>query len=119
MDKRIELNDFKSHISSYLNIQNDNFRVFRICANDIECELTSYENQFSYLTQNTKFLIKLGTPLKYGEYVLPLYKLNKSKGSFTYLCDFMITHNMSVLNHKELLREDLKEECNIDIPIEK
>lgn len=119
MDKRIELNDFKTHISDYLKIANDNFRVFRICQNDLECELTSHENQFSYLTQNTKFLIKLGTPLKYGEYVLPVYKLNKSKGSFAYLCDFMITHGMSVLNHKELLRDDLKDECSIEIPIER
>ena len=119
MDKRIDLNEFKLHIASYLNISIDAFRVFRICQNDLECELTSHENQFSYLTQNTKFLIKLGTPLKYGEYVLPIFKLNKAKGSFNYLCDFMITHGMSVLNHKELLRDDLKDECDLDIPLDK
>lgn len=79
MDKRIDLNEFKNHIDEYLKIGVDNFRVFRMCPNDLECELTSYENQFSYLTQNTKFVIKLGPPLKYGEYVLPVYKLNKVK----------------------------------------
>ena len=76
MDKRMDLNTFKSHVNEYLKLGNDNFRVFR---NDFECELTSYENQFSYLTQNTKFVIKLGPPLKYGEYVIPVYKLNTSK----------------------------------------
>lgn len=119
MDKRIELNEFKSHANEYLKISNDNFRVFRICQNDIECELTSHENQFSYLTQNTKFLVKLGPPLKYGEYVLPVFKVNKVMGSISYLCDFMIVHGLSVLNHKELLREDLKEECNLDVEVEK
>jgi hypothetical protein len=54
MDKRIDLNEFKSHINEYLKIGNDNFRVFRMCPNDLECELTSYENQFSYITQNTE-----------------------------------------------------------------
>lgn len=78
MDKRINLTEFKTHVKDYLQICNENFRVFRICQNDVECELTSHENQFSYLTQNTKFLIKLGPPLKYGEYVLPVFKLNKS-----------------------------------------
>lgn len=79
MDKRIELNEFKTHVDEYLKIGLDNFRVFRMCPNDLECELTSPENQFLYLTQNTKFLIKLGPPLKYGEYVIPIYKLNKVK----------------------------------------
>lgn len=78
MDKRIDLNEFKAHADEYLKISNENFRVFRICQNDLECELTSHENQFSYLAQNPKFLIKLGPPLKYGEYVLPVYKLNKT-----------------------------------------
>ena len=82
MDKRIDLNEFKSHIDQYLKIGNDNFRVFRMCPNDLECELTSYENQFSYLTQNTKFIIKLGPPLKYGEYVLPVFMLNRLKVHF-------------------------------------
>ena len=78
MDKRIDLNEFKKHADSYLKINIENFRVFRICQSDMECELTACENQFSYLTQNTKFLIKLGPTLKNGEYVLPMFKLNKA-----------------------------------------
>ena len=31
----------------------------------------------------------------------------------------MIEHNFSVLDHKILLREDLKEECNEDIPLDR
>lgn len=99
----------------FFKISNDNFRVFRICQNDLECELTAHENQFSYLTQNTKFLVKLGPPLKYGEYVLPIYKLNRALGTISYLCDFMIVHGLSVLNHKELLKDDLREECNLEV----
>jgi ubiquitin C-terminal hydrolase len=119
MDKRIDLSDFKLHISSFLSLTRDNFRVFRMCRNDFECELTSCENQFSYLTQNTEFVIKLGRPLKYGEYVVPVYKLSKEKSSMTYLCDFMILHGLSVLSHKELLCDDLKDECNLDVTVEK
>ena len=119
MDKRIDLNEFKAHIDEYLKLSSVNFRVFRMCPNDIECELTSYESQFLYLAQNSKFIIKLGPPLRYGEYVLPVYKLNKPNGNFTYLCDFMIMHGMSVMSHKELLSGDLKDECNLDFPVEK
>ncbi len=119
MDKRIDLHEFKSHANDFLRISNENFRVFRICQNDLECELTAHENQFSYLTQNTKFLIKLGPPLKYGEYVLPIYKLNRTMGSISYLCDFMIVHGLSVLNHKELLKDDLREECNLDVDVDR
>lgn len=90
MDKRIDLSEFKSHIDEYLNIGLDNFRVFRMCPNDLECELTSFENQFLYLAQNTKFVIKLGPPLKYGEYVLPVYKLNQSKVTTSEIKTFKI-----------------------------
>jgi ubiquitin carboxyl-terminal hydrolase 47 len=31
----------------------------------------------------------------------------------------MIEHNFSVLDHKILLKEDLKEECNEDIPLDR
>ena len=41
------------------------------------------------------------------------------KGTISYLFDFMIVNGLNVLNHKHLLREDLKEECNLDIPVEK
>lgn len=77
MDKRISLNEFKSHIDEYIKIGLDNFRVFRICQDDMECELTSNDNHFLYNSQNTKFIIKLGPVLKYGEYTLPIFKLNK------------------------------------------
>ena len=79
MDKRIDLGDFKSHVDEYLKISVDNFRVLRMCPNDLECELSAGENLFLYLANNSKFLIKLGPPLKYGEYVLAVYKLNKIK----------------------------------------
>ena len=85
MDKRIDLHQFKTHIDSNLALGNENFRVYRICHNDIECEISSPDNQFSYIPQNSKFLIKLGPPLKYGEYVLPLFMLNMS----TVVCSFL------------------------------
>lgn len=31
----------------------------------------------------------------------------------------MCFHGLSVLNHKEILVEDLKDECGLDIPIER
>ena len=77
MDKRIDLNEFKAHIDEYIKIGLEYFRVFRICQDDLECELTSNENNFLYNSQNTKFLIKLGPALKYGEYSIPIFKLNK------------------------------------------
>jgi hypothetical protein len=45
--------------------------------------------------------------------------MNFKKGSFSYLCDFMIVHGLSVFNHKQLLKEDLKDECNLDINIKR
>jgi hypothetical protein len=87
--------------------------------NDMESELTAFENQFFYFAQMTKFVIKLGPPLKYGEYMLPVYKLYKTNGNFSYLCDFMVVHGLSVRNHKEMLSADLKDECDLDIPVEK
>ena len=119
MDKRIDLKEFKKHVGSFLKLNNENFRVFRMCPNDFECELTSCENQFNYLSQNTKFVIKLGRPLKYGEYMVPIYRLNREKNSMTYMCDFMILHGMTVLNHKELLCDDLRDEFNLEVSVDR
>jgi hypothetical protein len=119
MDKRISLEAFKSHVNDFLRLGNENFRVFRITQNDAEYELTAQDSQFSYLTQNTKLMVKLGPPLKYGEYVLPVFKVNRLMGSITYICDFMVVYEMSVLNHKQLLREELKDECNLEVDIDR
>lgn len=81
MDKRINMIDFKIHIKSYIDVNTDEFRVFRICSNDIESEFTRNENQFQYIPNNSKFIIKLGPPLKYGEYLVPVYKLIKNQVS--------------------------------------
>lgn len=44
--------------------------------------------------------------------------LNYVKG-FTFLFDFMVLNDLSVLDHKKLLREDLKDELKEDIPVER
>ena len=104
MDKRIGLSEFKSHIDQYLRIGNDNFRVFRMCPNDIECELTASDNQFSYLGNNTKFVIKLGPPLKYGEYVLPVFKLAKVRLFLFLLCFWRFLRLVNVFFFRVLFR---------------
>ena len=75
MDKRITIIDFKRYIKNYININTEDFRVFRMGPNDFESELTRNENQFQYIPQNSKFLIKLGPVLKYGEYLVPVHKI--------------------------------------------
>lgn len=31
----------------------------------------------------------------------------------------MIVHGLTVFNHKELLKDDLKDECGLDVEVEK
>lgn len=99
MDKRIDLNEFKSHIDEYIKIGLEYFRVFRICQDDLECELTSNENNFLYNSQNSKFLIKLGPALKYGEYSIPIFKLNKGTKKTKVNISFVLNN---VVNFKNL-----------------
>lgn len=77
MDKRIGLDELKSHINDYLKIGAENFRLFRICQDDSENEVINNENQFLYNGTNSKFLVKLGPALKYGEYLSSVFKLNR------------------------------------------
>ncbi len=135
-----------------MDIDVSEFRVFRVCHNDMESEFTREENQFQYVSSNSKLIIKLGPLLKYGEYSVPIYKLNHNmvcsffpiihvghtvsnffifnfiifiiqyksgyKKGFSYLCDFIVQNGMNVWDHKRLLIEDLKDECNLDLSIE-
>ena len=78
MDKRITMIDFKRHIKSYININLDDFRIFRMGPNDFESELTRNESQFQYIPLNSKFVTKLGPILKYGQYIVPVFKLIKN-----------------------------------------
>lgn len=77
MDKRISMLEFKKHIQMYIDMNCDDFRVFRQCQNDVECELTHTDTPFQFLMSNSKFVVKLGPSLKYGQYVVPVYKLVK------------------------------------------
>lgn len=75
MDKRISMMEFKKHVQMNLDMNCEDFRVFRQCQNDVECELTQSDAPFQFLMNNAKFVVKLGPSLKYGEYLVPVYKL--------------------------------------------
>lgn len=48
-----------------------------------------------------------------------MFQLNLKKGSFTFLCDFVLYNGLTILNHKELLADDLKDLCDIQVPIDR
>lgn len=72
-----------------------------------------------------KFFLNKKTKKKFKKILLfkfILLELSKSyllkKGSFTFLCDFVFYTGLSILHHKELLTDDLKDICDIQVPIE-
>jgi hypothetical protein len=77
MDKRISLSQVKSYLNEFLNVGVENFRLIRMCSNDIEYELNDNDSHLPFLSQNYKIIVKLGPALKANENSVPIYKFNK------------------------------------------
>lgn len=119
VDKRITLGAFKKELEPYVQTTVDNFKVYRVYSNNQEFESIRLSETMSFF-EDGKLNIKLGRALKPGEYRVKVYQLqiNESEPS-KFLIDTIFAKGMSVLESKKLIIPEIKEQCNIDLSLDR
>ncbi|XP_072321546.1 ubiquitin carboxyl-terminal hydrolase 47 isoform X2 [Eucyclogobius newberryi] len=120
VDKRITLAAFKLNLEPYVGVLSTQFKVFRVYANNQEFESVRLNETLSSFSDDNKITIRLGRALKKGEYRVKVYQLliNESEPC-KFLLDTVFAKGMTVRQSKEELLPQLKEQCKLDLSIDR
>ncbi|BFZ09544.1 hypothetical protein BsWGS_12583 [Bradybaena similaris] len=119
VDKRITLGAFKRQLEPHVGVVSNLFKVYRVYSNSQEFESVRLSDTLSFF-EDGKFNIKLGRALRSGEHRVKVFQLSVNE---TEPCKFLIetifAKGMTVLESKQLILEELKEQRGIEIPLDR
>uniref|UniRef100_A0AAX7U840 Ubiquitin carboxyl-terminal hydrolase 47 n=1 Tax=Astatotilapia calliptera TaxID=8154 RepID=A0AAX7U840_ASTCA len=120
VDKRITLAAFKLNLEPYVGVTSTQFKVFRVYANNQEFESVRLNETLSSFSDDNKITIRLGRALKKGEYRVKVYQLLVNEPEpCKFLVDTVFAKAMTVRQSKEELLPQLKEQCKLDLSIDR
>ncbi|XP_038049001.1 ubiquitin carboxyl-terminal hydrolase 47-like [Patiria miniata] len=118
VDKRMSLAVFKKALEPYVGTESQNFKVYRVYANNQEFESIRLTETLQSYSEDSRVVVKLGRALKKGEYRVKIYQLSaNSSEPCKYLFDWVFAKGMSVQQSKTELLPELKAKCLIDVPL--
>ncbi|KAJ3593031.1 hypothetical protein NHX12_005369 [Muraenolepis orangiensis] len=120
VDKRITLAAFKQNMEPYVGVAATQFKVFRVYANNQEFESVRLNETLSSFSDDNKITIRLGRALKKGEYRVKVYQLLVNEAEpCKFLVDTVFAKGMTVRQSKEELLPQLKEQCKLELSIDR
>ncbi|XP_077568912.1 ubiquitin carboxyl-terminal hydrolase 47 [Stigmatopora nigra] len=120
VDKRITLAAFKHNLEPYVGVNSAQFKVFRVYANNQEFESVRLNETLSSFSDDNKITIRLGRALKKGEYRVKVYQLLVNEQEpCKFLVDTVFAKGMTVRQSKEELLPLLREQCKLDLSIDR
>ncbi|XP_014888742.1 ubiquitin carboxyl-terminal hydrolase 47 isoform X1 [Poecilia latipinna] len=120
VDKRITLAAFKQNLEPYVGVPSSQFKVFRVYANNQEFESVRLNETLSSFSDDNKITIRLGRALKKGEYRVKVFQLLVNEPEpCKFLVETVFAKGMTVRQSKEELLPQLKEQCKLDLGIDR
>ena len=121
IDKRITLNTLKERIAQEADLDQDNFRLYRVYSNNQEFECVKGEEQLTNYVDDTKILVKLGRALKDGEYRIKVFHLRpKESDHLEFLVEAIVGSGMTVRQLKEeQIQKAFSDKLHQEIPIDR
>ncbi|TRY93266.1 hypothetical protein DNTS_021645 [Danionella cerebrum] len=120
VDKRITLAAFKQNLEPFVGVPSTQFKVFRVYANNQEFESVRLNETLSSFSDDNKITIRLGRALKKGEYRVKVYQLLvNDQEPCKFLLDTVFAKGMTVRQSKEELLPQLKDQCKLDLSIDR
>uniref|UniRef100_A0A7N8XY04 Ubiquitin carboxyl-terminal hydrolase 47 n=1 Tax=Mastacembelus armatus TaxID=205130 RepID=A0A7N8XY04_9TELE len=107
VDKRITLAAFKQNLEPYVGVTSTQFKVFRVYANNQEFESVRLNETLSSFSDDNKVRISIWILLFF--FILPC----------KFLVDTVFAKGMTVRQSKEELLPQLKEQCKLDLSIDR
>nr|XP_045000810.1 ubiquitin carboxyl-terminal hydrolase 47 isoform X2 [Jaculus jaculus] len=120
VDKRITLAAFKQHLEPFVGVLSSHFKVFRVYASNQEFESVRLNETLSSFSDDNKITIRLGRALKKGEYRVKVCQLLVNEQEpCKFLLDAVFAKGMTVRQSKEELIPQLREQCGLDLTIDR
>uniref|UniRef100_A0A8C5Q3U5 Ubiquitin carboxyl-terminal hydrolase 47 n=1 Tax=Leptobrachium leishanense TaxID=445787 RepID=A0A8C5Q3U5_9ANUR len=120
VDKRITLSAFKQHLEPFVGAPSSQFKVFRVYASNQEFESVRLTETLSSFSDDNKITIRLGRALKKGEYRVKVFQLLLNEQEpCKFLLDAVFAKGMSVHQSKAELLPQLREQCSLDLSIDR
>ncbi|XP_026071619.1 ubiquitin carboxyl-terminal hydrolase 47-like [Carassius auratus] len=120
VDKRITLAAFKQNLEPFVGVPSTQFKVFRVYANNQEFESVRLNETLTSFSDDNKITIRLGRALKKGEYRVKVYQLLVNDPEpCKFLLDTVFAKGMTVRQSKEELLPQLKDQCKLDLSIDR
>ncbi|XP_043561609.1 ubiquitin carboxyl-terminal hydrolase 47 isoform X3 [Chiloscyllium plagiosum] len=120
VDKRITLAAFKQQLEPFIGVPSSQFKVFRVYANNQEFESVRLNETLSSFSDDNKVTIRLGRALRKGEYRVKVYQLLVNDPEpCKFLLDAVFAKGMTVRQSKEELLPQLREQCGLDLCIDR
>ncbi|XP_046413365.1 ubiquitin carboxyl-terminal hydrolase 47 isoform X1 [Neodiprion fabricii] len=120
VDKRMQLSTLKKDLEPLVGVPVEYFKVFRHSSDSGETECSRLTEQLSCYQDGERLSVKLGRALRSGEFKVKLFQLLiHSTEPFKFLCDWIVSNEMTVGQAKKEILAEIKRKYNIDIPYEK
>lgn len=120
VDKRMQLSTLKKDLEPLVGVPVEYFKVFQHLSDSGESECSRLTEQISCLQDGERLSLKLGRALRSGEFKVKLFQLLiHSTEPFKFLCDWIVSKEMTVGQAKKEILAEIKRKYDIDIPYEK
>uniref|UniRef100_H2XR85 Ubiquitin carboxyl-terminal hydrolase 47 n=1 Tax=Ciona intestinalis TaxID=7719 RepID=H2XR85_CIOIN len=114
MDKRMPLLSLKRHLAHFVGTATRRFVIYRKYASGQENEMSQLTEDFRSIPNSTLFVVKLGRALRKDEYRCKLYQLKLyEEETAKPLMNWVIQRGLTVGDARNLLCEDISEQCDI------
>ncbi|XP_078481592.1 ubiquitin carboxyl-terminal hydrolase 47 [Ciona intestinalis] len=114
MDKRMPLLSLKRHLAHFVGTATRRFVIYRKYASGQENEMSQLTEDFRTIPNSTLFVVKLGRALRKDEYRCKLYQLKLyEEETAKPLMNWVIQRGVTVGDARNLLCEDITEQCDI------
>ncbi|XP_050452269.1 ubiquitin carboxyl-terminal hydrolase 47 [Cataglyphis hispanica] len=119
VDKRMRLSTLKKDLEPFVSVPVDYFKIFRL-SNSGESECSCLTEQLNSYEDGERLNVKLGRALRNGEFKVKLYQLLvDSTEPYKFLCEWIVSKDMTVGHAKKEILAEIKRKYDIDIPYEK
>ncbi|XP_029160732.1 ubiquitin carboxyl-terminal hydrolase 47 isoform X2 [Nylanderia fulva] len=119
VDKRMRLSTLKKDLEPFVSVPVDYFKIFRL-SNSGESECSCLTEQLNSYEDGERLNVKLGRALRSGEFKVKLYQLLvDSTEPYKFLCEWIVSKDMTVGQAKKEILAEIKRKYDIDIPYEK
>ncbi|XP_071942590.1 ubiquitin carboxyl-terminal hydrolase 47-like [Antedon mediterranea] len=118
VDKRITLKAFKNCLEPLVGVSSQNFKIYRVYANNQEFEIVRLTDTLQSHSDEGKISVKLGRALKKGECRVKVFLLSPNEAEpCKFLFDWILAKGQTVRSSKIEIQVELKRSSDLDIPL--